>query len=66
MTPQFATDKSAAELLDMKPKQFRELVANRCLPPARQIGGLERWCMEDVYKAIKGEPWGFDGKDWSS
>ena len=65
MTPQFATDKSAAKLLDMKPKQFRELVKSRCLPPPISIGDLERWNMEEVYKAIRGEPWGFDGKDWS-
>lgn len=65
MTPPFATDKTAAKLLDMKPKQFRDLVAGHHLPEPRNFGKYVRWDMEAVYRAIRGEPWGLDGKDWS-
>ncbi len=56
MIPLFATDRSAAKLLDMKPKQFRDLVAAGILPPPINIGNLERWDVEALTKALRGEP----------
>ena len=55
MTPLFATDKSTAKLLDMKPKQFRALVAAGDLPGPVVIDGLERWDVEALTRVLRGE-----------
>lgn len=45
MTPRplFASAATAAKLLDMKPSQFRTLVAEGVLPRPVEIGGETRW-----------------------
>ncbi len=39
----FASDKSAAQLLDMKPAEFLSLVERGALPGPEDIGGRPRW-----------------------
>lgn len=44
LTPFFASEKTAAELLDMKPAEFRELVRAGHLPKGEEIApGVPRW-----------------------
>lgn len=53
--PLFATEKRAAELLDMPPRLFRRLVVDGALPGPLVIGGEERWDVEAMQKALRGE-----------
>ena len=64
MIPLFATDRTAAKLLDMKPKQFRDLVAAGILPPPINIGKHERWDMEALTRALRGDLETMDGVKW--
>ncbi len=41
--PIFARERTAAQLLDMKPSEFRELVDAGILPPPESLGDFERW-----------------------
>ena len=51
-TPLFATETTAAALLDMKPGQFRDLVKAGALPgPAR----LERWDVAELQEIMRGK-----------
>lgn len=54
-TPIFATDRTAARLLDMTPAEFRGLVEGGHLPGPRMIGGLARWDMAELRRIITGE-----------
>ncbi len=54
-TPFFASDRIAAQLLDMKPTEFRKLVGNGDLPQPCRIGDLERWDMQEIGRIISGE-----------
>ncbi len=65
MTPLFAPDRDAAKLIGIPVKRFREYVKGGILPGPRTVGKDELFDMEALAKAIRGEPWGFDGKDWS-
>ena len=54
--PLFASEKRAADLLDMPKSTFRELVADGVLPRPVVIGKCERWDVEALTKALRGEP----------
>lgn len=55
MIPIFATEKRAAELLDMDRRTFRGCVAEGILPELLVIGDQERWDVEGLKRAIRGE-----------
>lgn len=54
LNPLFACERSAAELLDMKPAEFSALVKGGHLPPPRDIGGLKRWDVQELHRIISG------------
>ena len=49
--PLFASEATAAALLDMKPTEFRELVAAGSLPPANK---LNRWDVAELQAIMRG------------
>ena len=54
--PIFASEIRAAQLLDLKPTQFRELVKAGHLPRGREIApGLVRWPVDDLRRIASGE-----------
>jgi hypothetical protein len=53
--PLCACERNATKLLDMKPAEFSALVKDGHLPPARDIGGLKRWDVQDLRRIISGE-----------
>lgn len=53
--PIFASEATAARLLDMKPGQLRELVEAGHLPRPRRIGGLERFDMAELSAILRGD-----------
>jgi hypothetical protein len=53
--PLFASEKRAADLLDMPRSTFRDLVAGGVLPRPMIIGSCERWDVEALTKALRGE-----------
>lgn len=50
----YASDRTAARLLDLKLAEFRDLVAAGVLPPPTRIGALERWSVEDLDAILRG------------
>jgi predicted DNA-binding transcriptional regulator AlpA len=63
--PIFASDRLAAKLLDMKPAEFRRLIEDGNLPGPREIGGLERWDVDELRRIINGDAAdGMGGVDW--
>lgn len=59
VAPLFAGDKKAAALLDMKPAEFRSSVNDGVLPTPIDIGGFERWDVEQLKAIARGD--GLDG-----
>ncbi len=55
LQPMFVSETSAARLLDMRPAEFKRLVAAGHLPKPRSIGGHSRWDVDELRKIIKGE-----------
>lgn len=56
VTPLFASETMAAKLLDLHPKEFRDLVDRGHLPKGRQIApGVTRWSTEDLRRIASGE-----------
>ena len=53
--PIFATKRSAARLLDMKPGEFTQLVDAGHLPRPRKIGHMNRWDVDELRRIITGE-----------
>ena len=53
--PLFANDRTAARLLDMKPKEFCELVEAGHLPKPFECGGISRWDVEQLVNIWRGE-----------
>ncbi len=51
----FATERSAARLLDMKTAEFAQLVGNGHLPKPRRIGNMKRWDVDELRRIIVGE-----------
>ncbi len=56
LQPLFASEKRAADLLDMPKSKFRDLVTAGVLPGPIVIGDCERWDVEALTKALRGEP----------
>ncbi|MCA0204342.1 MAG: helix-turn-helix domain-containing protein [Proteobacteria bacterium] len=48
-------DTTAAQMLDMSPKDFRALVEAGALPPALPIGEHQRWLVADLEAIITGK-----------
>lgn len=55
LVPLFATELSAARLMDMKAQEFRQLVESGHLPRPRNIAGHERWDVEELQQIARGE-----------
>lgn len=53
--PIFATDRTAAQLLDMRPAEFLALVEGGHLPRPKSIGGLQRWDVQELHRIVAGE-----------
>ena len=64
MTPLFASEKRAAELLDMPKALFRRLVDGGLLPGPVAIGDQKRWDVEALKRALRGEPATLDDVQW--
>ena len=62
--PLFASEKRAAGLLDMTKSTFRDLVAGGILPGPMIIGSCERWDVEALQRAIRGDHETMDGVQW--
>ena len=63
VSPLFVTERNAAALLDMPPREFRDLVAQGALPGAARHG---RWDVEELTRIMRGEQVGGLGVvDWS-
>lgn len=62
--PLFASEKRAAGLLDMPKSMFRGLVATGVLPGPVVIGSCERWDVEALQRAIRGELETLDDVTW--
>lgn len=55
-TPLFATETSAARLLDMRVAEFRSLVEAGHLPRGREIApGVLRWVTDDLRRIANGD-----------
>jgi len=62
--PLFASDRRAAQLLDMKPAEFRELVKGGHLPKAIERGGFERWDVQELVSIWRGDAAQGEGIEW--
>ena len=62
LTPILATAEKAAQLLDMKPAEFANLVRARHLPRGREIApGVIRWDVQELLTICSGEAADGDG-----
>ena len=64
LQPLFASEKRTAGLLDMPKRTFRDLVAGGILPGPVVIGNCERWDVEALQRAIRGDLETMDGVQW--
>lgn len=62
--PLFASERTAARLVDMKLEAFRALVAEGHLPPPRRIGPVERYDVSELQAVIRGEKIGGGVMQW--
>lgn len=53
--PLFASERTAARLLDMRPEAFRDLVDRGHLPAPVTIGTLRRYDVDELRRVIRGE-----------
>jgi hypothetical protein len=53
--PLFADDSTAAALFCMKPAEFRRLVNFGYLPRPCNLGGHERWDVEELARIARGD-----------
>lgn len=54
--PLYASDRTAAALLDMKPAEFLQLVEGGHLPKPREIApGVKRWDTDELRRIAGGE-----------
>jgi hypothetical protein len=60
----FASERTAARLVDMKPDEFRALVDRGLLPPPRRIGNLERFDLAELQAVIRGDLIGGGEMKW--
>lgn len=65
-SPIFASETTAAKLLDMKPGEFRALVEAGHLPRGREIApGLVRWSVDEMRRIAAGQAAeGMGGVQW--
>ena len=63
-SPIFATEASAARLLDMKPAELREQVQAGNLPPPKTIGTHQRFDVDELRRVIRGETIGGGAMVW--
>lgn len=61
--PIFASEATAARLLDMRPADLRKLVEAGHLPRPRRIGGMERFDMAELTAVLRGDLIGGAGGD---
>ncbi len=61
--PIFASEASAARLLDMKPAEFRAQVQAGNLPRPVLIGPIERFDVDELCRVVRGDPVG-GGMEW--
>lgn len=54
----------AAKMMDMRLEEFRALVESDVLPPARMLGSLERWSVDDLRAIATGEVLDSGRMDW--
>ncbi len=52
--PLLAGRTRAARLLDLKPKKFEELVDSGALPRPRNVGGEEKWVVDELRAIVTG------------
>jgi hypothetical protein len=52
LTPIFASERTAARLLDMSVAEFQRLVKEGSLPPATR---LDRWDVEELRRIMRGD-----------
>lgn len=62
--PLFASERTAARLLDMPPAAFRDLVDKGHLPPPRRIGAVERFDVAELQAVIRGDKIGGGEMQW--
>ncbi|MCB1381314.1 MAG: hypothetical protein KDK89_23525 [Alphaproteobacteria bacterium] len=62
--PLFADEKTAADLFCMNRSEFRQLVDAGHLPGPRDLGGLERWDVEQLQKIARGDAMEDGGMRW--
>lgn len=56
LTPLAADERSAAQLMDMAPAMFLDLVDRGHLPEGKELApGVRRWDVEELRKLAKGE-----------
>lgn len=60
----FASDRRAAQLLDMKPAEFRELVEGGHLPKPIECGGFKRWDVKELVSIWRGDTAQGEGIEW--
>lgn len=60
----FASERTAARLVDMKPDEFRDLVDRGLLPPPRRIGNVERFDLAELQAVIRGDLIGGGEMKW--
>lgn len=54
--PILANEKTAAQLLDMKPSEFRDLVDGGYLPRPREVApGHPRWATDELRRIASGQ-----------
>lgn len=61
LQPMFASERTAARLLDMQPDEFRALVRQGALPPPLRLGKHERWSVEAIAAIVNGTAPKHDG-----
>ena len=65
MPPIAVAEKGAANLLDLKPAEFRRLVEQGVLPRPRRVGPYERWDAEELRAVMRGDfVDGFENVKW--
>lgn len=62
--PIFASDTTAAKLLDLPKAEFAKLVAAGHLPRPHRIGPVERFDVDELRRVIRGDKIGGGGMEW--
>jgi len=64
-TPIAVAEKTAAQMLDMTPAAFRDLVAKDALPgPVRIHDNIERWIVSDLENVLNGDAMNSEEIKW--